>query len=226
MSTKVRSWYALVALVACSALLLQLVLVVQGGRVLDEQTVPPLGIRLGRLVSYFTIQSNLLVAVTAVHLARAARRGPGHGSTAWTVARLDAVVGITITGLVHFVLLRPLLDLSGADALADALLHLVVPVLALGGFLLVGPRPPLTRRTAGLALVWPLAWLGWTLVVGLVSGWFPYPFLDHREDGWAAVVVTCVAITALFVALLGACALASRLGDRAREPRPLSPTSG
>ncbi len=202
---------------ACAALLLQLVLVVQGGRVLDEQTVPPLGIRLGRLLSYFTIQSNLLVAVTAVHLARTATRAPGRGSTAWTVARLDAVVGITITGLVHFVLLRPLLDLSGADALADALLHLVVPVLALGGFLLVGPRPQVTRRTAGLALVWPLAWLGWTLVVGLVSGWFPYPFLDHREDGWAAVVLTCVAITGLFVALLGVLALLDRPSDRTRE---------
>ncbi|MEP7736705.1 Pr6Pr family membrane protein [Nocardioides sp. 31GB23] len=217
MTSRVRSWHALVAVVAAAALLLQLVLVVQGGRVLDEQSVPPLEVRLGRLVSYFTVQSNLLVALAAAHLARHPR--PGR-----PVLRLDAVVGITITGLVHFVLLRPLLDLQGADALADALLHLVVPVLAVVGFVVVGPRPRVTRRTAGLALVWPLAWLAWTLVVGLVSGWFPYPFLDHREDGWAAVLVTCVAITALFVALLGALSLLGR--SSAQESEPLSPTPG
>lgn len=217
MTSRVRSWHAFVAVVAAAALLLQLVLVVQGGRVLDEQSVPPLEVRLGRLVSYFTVQSNLLVALAAAHLAR----HRGRDGTAWTVLRLDAVVGITLTGLVHFVLLRPLLDLQGADALADALLHLVVPVLAVVGFVVVGPRPRVTRRTAGLALVWPLAWLAWTLVVGLVSGWFPYPFLDHREDGWAAVVVTCVAITALFVALLGALSLLERrsaTGSHERQP--------
>lgn len=47
MTSRVRSWHALVAVVA-AALLLQLVLVVQGGRVLDEQSVPPLEVRLGR----------------------------------------------------------------------------------------------------------------------------------------------------------------------------------
>lgn len=217
MTTRGRSWHALVAVVAAAALLLQLVLVVQGGRVLDEQSVPPLEVRLGRLVSYFTVQSNLLVVLAAAHLAR----HRGRDGTAWTVLRLDAVVGITLTGLVHFVLLRPLLDLQGADALADAMLHLVVPVLAVVGFVVVGPRPRVTRRTAGLALVWPLAWLAWTLVVGLVSGWFPYPFLDHREDGWAAVMITCVAITALFVVLLGALSLLDRrssTGSHERQP--------
>ena len=214
MTSRHRSFHALVAVLATAALLLQLVLVLQGGRVLDEQSVPPLEVRLGRLVSYFTIQSNLLVALAAAHLARSAR--PGR-----PVLRLDALVGITITGLVHFVLLRPLLDLEGLDALADAMLHLVVPVAALVGFVAVGPRPRVTRRTAALALAWPLGWLAWTLVVGLVTGWFPYPFLDHREEGWAAVVVTCTAITALFVLLLGALALLDRSRTHGVEEQPV-----
>ena len=47
------------------------------------------------------------------------------------------------------------------------------------------------------------------------------PTLDHREDGWAAVVITCVAITALFVALLGALSLLDRrspTGSHERQP--------
>ena len=55
--------------------------------------------------------------------------------------RLAGTVGITVTGIVHFLLLRPLLDLEGADFVADKLLHMVVPVLAIVGWALFGPTP-------------------------------------------------------------------------------------
>ena len=100
-----RVWHGLTAVVAIGALVLQLVLVIQGGRVLDDASQPALPVRLGRLVSYFTIQSNLLVAVTAAQLAR----DPIRDGPAWRVVRLAAVAGIFVTGVVHFVLLRPLL---------------------------------------------------------------------------------------------------------------------
>lgn len=195
--TWARRWHALTALVAVGALVLQLVLVIQGGRVLDEHTRPDLAVRLLRLIAYFTIQSNLLVAVAAVQLAR----DPARDGRGWRVLRVAGVAGIAVTGLVHFVLLRPLLDLQGADYLADKLLHMAVPVLAVAGWAAFGPRPRVTTREIGLAIIWPFAWLAEALVVGGVSGWYPYPFLDHREDGVGAVVVACVGITVLFLAV-------------------------
>ena len=127
---RARAWHALTAAVAVVAVVLQLMLVVKGGRVLDESGAPPgLEVRLGRLVSYFTIQSNLLVAVTTAQLAR----DPARDGSGWRVLRVAGVVGITVTGVVHFLLLRPLLDLDGADYAADKLLHMVVPVLAVLG---------------------------------------------------------------------------------------------
>ena len=135
-ASRARLLHLAVAVVATAALVLQTVLVLQGGRVLDESEVPGLGIRLGRLVSYFTIQSNLLVAVTAWQL----WRDPVRDGSWWRVVRVAAVAGITITGLVHFVLLRPLLDLEGADWFADKLLHMVVPLLAVVAWGLVGDR--------------------------------------------------------------------------------------
>ena len=208
-----RAWHGLTALVAITALLLQLVLVVQGGRVLDETTQPGLGIRLGRLVSYFTIQSNLLVAVVTTQLAR----NPLRDGPAWRVARLSAVVGIFVTGAVHFVLLRPLLDLSGSDWLADKLLHMLVPVLAVAGWAAFGPRPRIGDREIRLALAWPLTWLAWTLTIGWLSGWYPYPFLDHREEhGTMGVVLTSLAITAFFLALLAG----ARFVDQRARPQP------
>ncbi|MEO9325042.1 Pr6Pr family membrane protein [Nocardioides sp. C4-1] len=193
--TVARQFHLVTAVVVTATLALQLVLVLQGGRVLDETSPPDLPVRLARLVAYFTIQSNVLVAVVAWQLAR----DPARDGAGWRVLRLASLVGITITGVVHFVLLRPLLDLDGADRLADKLLHLVVPLLAVAGWLLFGPRPRTAVRTAALVLVWPVAWLVVTLLVGAATGWYPYPFLDHREDGAGAVVLACLGITALFV---------------------------
>lgn len=201
--------HAVTAAVAITALVLQTVLVMTGASVLAETEVPPLLTRLGRLASYFTIQSNVLVAVTAVQLAR----DPSRDGRWWRAVRVAAVVGITVTGLVHFVLLRPLLDLAGPNRLADTLLHLVVPVLAVLGWLVAGPRPRAPWRDAVLALGWPVAWLAWTLVVGGLTGWYPYPFLDVAEEGVGAVVLTCVAVTVVFVGLVaGVVALDRRLG--------------
>ncbi len=201
-----RRWHLLTALVAAAAVVLQLVLVVQGGRVLDEVEPPSLPLRLGRFVAYFTVQSNVLVALTAGLLALDATRD----SAGWRVLRLAGVVGITVTGVVHFLLLRPLLDLQGADWAADKLLHMVVPVLAVVGWVAFGPRGLVDRRTVLLTLAWPVAWLVETLVVGALTGWYPYPFLDPREESVAAVVVACVAITLLFVAVLAAAAALDR----------------
>src|SRR6188472_4268620 len=134
---RARTVHLVTALVTTFALVLQTVLVVRGSSVLDETRVPPLGERLAHLVAYFTIQANLLVAVTSWQLVR----DPARDGRWWRPVRLAAIVGITVTGLVHFTLLRPLLDLHGAGWAADKLLHMVVPLLAVVGWLLAGPRP-------------------------------------------------------------------------------------
>ncbi len=183
--------------VVVATLLLQVVLVIQGQSVLDESVVPPVGTRIWRLFSYFTIQSNILVAVVAATLVRNPQRdGPG-----WRVLRSDAVLGITLTGLVHFFLLRPLLDLRGLNALADTGLHLVVPMLTLLGWLVFGPRPRFTLTTVMWSLVWPVVWLLSTLIMGVITQWYPYPFLDVTARGLSPVLITCGAVTLLFLAL-------------------------
>lgn len=208
-----RAWHLICFAVVAATLVLQVALVVSGASVLDETAVPPLGTRLVRLVSYFTIQSNVLVAVVSLALAR----DPHRDGPVWRVLRADAVLGIALTGLVHFVLLRPLLHLEGLSAVADTGLHLVVPVLAVLGWLVFGPRPRLDRRTVGLALLWPVGWLVWTLGSGAVTGWYPYPFLDVAELGYPRVLLTAAGVTVLFLGF----AAAARAVDRSlpRAPR-------
>ena len=193
-----RAWHLLTAVVVAVALGLQLVLVIDGGRVLEESHPPSMGLRLVRFVAYFTIQSNILVLASTVVLAR----DPAYDGRRWRVLRTAAVTGIAVTGLVHWFLLRPLLDLNGADFVADKLLHLVVPALAVVGWLVFGPRPRTSWTSSLPATVWPFTWLVVILAQGSLTGWYPYPFLDHREHGWDHVAVVCAGIFLLWFALL------------------------
>lgn len=210
-----RLWHGVTAVVAAFGLGAQLVLVVIGASVLVEEDPPGLGARLGHFISYFTVLSNLLVLITTT----AAARRPDVDGRLWRVLRLDAVVGITVTGLVHWFFLRPLLHLTGWSYAVDKVLHVVVPLLALAGWLVFGPRPRVTLRVVLLGLVYPVGWLAVTLAVGAATGWYPYPFLDVTARGAAPVAVTSVALALLIFAF----SALAWLYDRRRPPAPQHP---
>ena len=157
--------------------------------------------RLVRLFSYFTIQSNLLVAVASALLAaRPARTGRG-----MAVLHLDALLCIAVTGVVyHGVLAEQSLPLTPSGAIANALLHTVTPVGAWLVWLLVGPRPRFGGTTVAGSVAYPLGWIGYTFVRGAATGWYPYPFLDVAAIGLgvAARNTALVAVTFVVLALL------------------------
>jgi hypothetical protein len=201
-----RAVHGVTALVATGALVLQLALVVQGHRVLDETNPPALGTRLVRYASYLTIWSNVLAAVTTALLAV----DPSRAGRAFRILRLDGLVLVALSGVVHFFLLRPLLELEGADLVADRLLHVAVPVLTVAGWIAVGPRVRLVRADLVPFLVIPVVWIGYTLVRGEAAGWYPYPFIDVQEHGYAVVLVNCLGVGALMVALFAIASVAEK----------------
>ena len=94
-----------------------------------------------------------------------ARPRPGPRRLRWRVAAAGGGRRASRSpGVVHFFLLRPLLDLDGADYVADKLLHMVVPVLAFVGWALFGPRPRIdwrehpAGRSAGRSPGSPWSW--------------------------------------------------------------------
>ena len=133
------------------------------------------------------------MVATSLSLARRPDRdGPG-----WRAARLNTLAGTTITALVHWFLLHPLDHFRGWLWASDTLVHIVVPTLAVLAWLVFGPRRRITLRVVLLGLIWPLAWLLYTLVVGWITGWYPYFFLDVGESGAGYVAAYCVAILVL-----------------------------
>jgi hypothetical protein len=202
-----RSWFAVTAVTVLAGLVLQIVVTagVTGGR-FDSA-----GARVLNLLSYFTIQSNLLVGATSLLLALR----PDRRSTVFRTLRLDGAVAIAVTGVVFRVAIAPYQELTGGAAVADLLLHTASPVLCVLGWMLFGPRAPLTRRIVGLAVIFPLCWLAFTLVRGALDDFYPYTFVDVAELGYAAVLRACLLIAVLFLALAGgAAALDRRLARR------------
>ena len=193
--------------------LIQLLVVIAGTSTVTDEPPAALGVRLWHFVSYFTILTNVLVIVTVLPLIR----DPRHDGRTWRVLRLAALVMITVTGLVHWFLLRPLSTLVGVEAVGDVLVHVAVPVLTVIGWLVFGPRPRIDARTVAWSLAWPIGWLVYTLVVGALTGWYPYPFLDVAARGVGPVAITCGAIALLLTGLAWAC---GRL-DRVLRARPV-----
>ncbi|AKU15654.1 Pr6Pr family membrane protein [Luteipulveratus mongoliensis] len=196
-----RAWHGLVAAVATFALVFQLVLIVRGESVLNQLEPASMTERLVRFVSYFTVLSNALIAYASATLTR----DPQRSGRVWNVVRLSGIVGITVTGIIHWFFLRPLLDLEGSSYVADKLLHVVVPLLAVIGWVVFGPRGRVQASDLLPSLIYPIVWLAYTLIRGAITGWYPYPFLDADDQGYGLVTVNCLGITAL---LLGVSAIA------------------
>ena len=220
-----RLWHGLTFAAAGFALLLQLLLIIVGHQHLGDSLPevesagrPDLSVRLVRFFSYLTIWFNILVAGTCFLLAV----NPLRDGRTWRALRLDGVVIAVVGGVVHWFLLRPLLALRGLDHLADKLLHVVVPLMALIGWILFGPRKRVDRRDLLTFLVVPVVWLAYTLIRGALVGWYPYPFIDVGVHGYAAVGATCLVIAALMVALATG---ALWLDQRLQQWEPTNPNA-
>jgi hypothetical protein len=146
---------------------------------------------------FFTIQSNIVVGVTSLLLAVRRERS----SFVFQVFRLIGVVGIALTFIVFHVALRELQDLTGQAAVADFLLHTASPILCVVGWIVFGPRGLTSPRVVWSTLVFLLAWGAFTLIRGAVIDWYPYPFMDPSDAGYARVALNLTLIGATFVAL-------------------------
>ena len=220
-----RWWYGGIAVVVAIALVIQLVLIFTGGQDANSGTnaTGPVGTRLVRLFSFFTIQSNLFVLGTSIALALNLFRD----GKLWRVLRFDALLGIIITGLVYETILAPLVHLEGWALVATIGFHYISPWATLIGWLLFGPRPRATWATTALAFIWPVLWLVYTFVHGAITGWYPYPFLDVDTIGFvdsvrnSAVILAIGVVIAIVLTLLD-----HHLPSLVRDRRPAPPPRG
>jgi hypothetical protein len=207
-------WHLVTAVAVLVGLIWQLELVIKGVNVLVEPGghLPHISTRVVRFLSYFTVESNILVAVTSVALVRR----PGRTGRVWEILRLNALFGIAVTGVVYSTLLHGVVALHGAAAVTNALLHYVGPALAVVGWLLFGPRPRVGEGTLMLSMLWPGLYVAYTFAHGAVSHWYPYPFINVHTLGYVTVIRNGVG---LILFLVGVGSIIKYL-DRRLPPAP------
>jgi len=213
-----RVWNGAIAVLAVAALALQLWIALrlpgtppstEVGRLAGATLTG----RLLRMASFFTIQSNVLSAITSAQLAR----DPDRDGPIWRIVRLDALIGITVTGVVYSTVLARIHEPKGWQQLSsNAAVHYVVPIMMVLGWLLFGPRPRITARVVGWSLAFPLLWFGYTLVRGAITPWYPYPFVDVHTHGYPRVLLNALLVTLV----LGAVSGLSWWGDRKLRRAP------
>ena len=153
-----------------------------------------------RFFAFFTIQSNLIGVATFAWLLANRDRPRSRGLE---LLRGAAAVYLTVTFVVVIVLLSDV-DVQLQVDWAEFTLHKLFPVIVVLDWLVDPPRVRLAYRDGSIWLVYPLVWTVLTIVRGAVDGWYPYPFLDPANGGYASVAVAIVAITAGFLILSAA----------------------
>ncbi|MBT2502909.1 Pr6Pr family membrane protein [Curtobacterium sp. ISL-83] len=148
---------------------------------------------------YFTIQSNIMIALAfALTLVAAARRK--REGTGASLFRGAATVYMATTGIVYTTLLTGV-DVSTSVWWPNDVLHKIMPVYAVLDWLLFSDRSRLLLRQVWWFLLYPAVWLVVVLIRGATDGWVPYPFLSPGL-GYGVVGLYCLGV-AVFIALMG-----------------------
>ena len=179
------------SLLAFAALALQLWLSLRLGITSGQGTWHGLVMYLG----YFTVLTNMLVAVTALRASRAPDGGLDH---AWRGA---AVTSIVMVGLAYHLLLRRIWDPQGAQWVADMALHDAVPVAALAWWLVLPPRRSLPAVLPLRWLLWPLGYSAYVLLRGALTGPYPYYFIDVGALGLPRALRNMAGLSLVFVVM-------------------------
>lgn len=191
-----RAFRALTALCAFAGLGIQLWILLQ-----SPDFASPL-LAVWRYLAFFTILTNLIVAVTAAVSAIAPGSAPGQ-LVATPQARAAVLVYISVVFGVYHVLLAGLWDPQGWQLVADQLLHTATPLLVAIGWAAFDAKKGLRFAAIPAILIYPIGYTVYAMVRGAMDGFYPYFFIDVPTYGYARVLMYIGALTGGFVAVSG-----------------------
>ena len=120
--------------------------------------------------------------------------------------------------MIYSLLLRALWEPTGLQLVVDVALHDAVPILYILFWFSYVTKGTLKWIAPLWWLIYPLAYVGWTVLRGWRTGEYPYPFADVNALGYPTVFVNAAMILAGFLVLgLIAVAIDHLLGRRRRR---------
>lgn len=151
--------------------------------------------------SFFTVESNIFAAV--VLLISAYVSLVGKPSRRLEYFRGAATMYMVVVGVIYFLLLRGSEgSLNTPLPSVNFVLHYLFPAYILIDWVVSPLTHTLRFKKALLWLVFPIAYLAYSLIRGPIAGWYPYPFIDpHGPNGVMGIVGVSIAIAAFCVGL-------------------------
>lgn len=158
--------------------------------------------------AYFTIQTamiNIVVMIAGGIMALNLERD----TPLYTAIRASVFSYAIVTGVVYNLLLRDIPTDDGyvGPVWPNESLHVWIPIYIALDWLLTPGRVRIAWSTLWLAVSYPLAWVGVTMLRGGATGWYPYPFLEPEGPNGVVGVVTYVVAIAAFIVVLAALAV-------------------
>jgi hypothetical protein len=164
--------------------------------------------------AYFTIHTSLIAAV--VLAVAGIRELQGKSDTkALTLARLSVSTYAIVVAVVYNALLRGTKVLPGDPdygynwpVLPNEILHVWGPIFILLDFALTVTITKLSFKQIFWTLLFPLAWLVFTIIRGLNTDWWAYWFLNPNEKGGVTGVITFILAIVVFMLVSASISLA------------------
>lgn len=175
-----KSLSLLFMFISWATIIAQLILMIQN-------RVAPVGETLIRFFSFFTILTNILVAVYFSAISLSNNSGAAFFKKPGMLTAIT--VYISIVSLVYQIVLRPLWHPEGMQKIVDELLHTIIPFYTFVFWLVYEQRTRLRFTNIPRWLIYPLLYLIFILIRGSISNYYPYPFMDVSKLGFSAVML-------------------------------------
>ena len=172
------------------------------------------------VLNYYTLQSNLLCLIYfCAALVYFVRRN----DTLLPVFKGAVVMGITVTGLVYHLMLAGSFQMQGTMAIANLLLHYVVPVMSVLDWILFDTKGRYTWKSPLAWVLLPNAYFIHAVIrvalgenLGYGGNRYPYPFINVDALGWGNVMINVVIMNLAFT-LLGYVGLAQQTANACNQ---------
>ena len=153
-----------------------------------------------RFFGYFTIDTNILCALFLTFVALQSKSRLGRFfRKATTATALTAY--ITIVGVTYNILLRNTWNPQGMQKLVDELLHSVIPVYFVLFWFIFVPGKDLKWKDAFPWLIYPISYMVYAIILGAITMFYPYPFVDVNELGYTKALTNSLIVLALIFLL-------------------------
>ena len=180
--------------------------IVQFYLLMKNNPAPTIPEKVFRFFGYFTVDTNILVALSFTFIAlNSNSRLVRFFTKASTVTAITAY--IIIVGITYNVFLRSTWDPQGLQKLVDELLHSVIPIVYVIFWVAFVPAEKLKWKNAFPWVIYPIVYMAYAIILGAITKYYPYPFVDVNELGYhKALLNAALVLLTLFLlslALIG-----------------------